>query len=123
MVCERDKQTVRDALMEMRGSFKREDSAATLESYEQVREAFKGERALRLEATCLAARALVAQKDRAEAHALLKPVASVKYAKAGHYEFLARAFLDLRQHRQSLEATIPATLPLSRFGVQGLKAR
>jgi len=56
---------------------------------------------MRVEATCLAARALVARKERPAARALLKPLLNEDYTKPIHYDFLAHAFLDLRNYREA----------------------
>ena len=97
------KEVVKNSLAELREAFERRDWAETLAMYEQLRD-IKGQRAVRLEATCLVARALVAQKDRSSARALLRSVAETEYSKPVHYVFLARAFLDLMQFKQAARA-------------------
>ena len=87
-------------LVEMREAFDRREWDRTLEIYGRLREVFVGQRNLRVEGTCLAARALVARNDRAAARSLLKPIGTSEYTKAIHYHFLAHAFLDLRSYRE-----------------------
>ena len=77
----------------MRDAFERRDWAETLAGYEQIRLLLKGRRSLRIEATCLAARAFTAQKDRSRARALIKPLADGEYTRAVHCDALAHAFL------------------------------
>jgi len=52
----------------------------------------------------LAARALVGAKDRSAARSLLKPLKIEGYKKPVHYEFLARAYLDIKQYKNAAEA-------------------
>lgn len=93
-----DKQMLRGEMLKIREAFRREDWTATLDAHERLREQLRRERALRLEATCLAVRALAAQKNRAAARALLETVVASTYSKSSHYEFIARAYLDLKQY-------------------------
>jgi len=88
---------------EMRDSFARSDWDQMTRVYEQISE-IKTDRAVRLEATCLAVRALVSAKQRSAARSLLKSVANNHYKKPVHYEFLARAHLDLKQYKAAAEA-------------------
>lgn len=88
---------------EMRAAFARGDWALTTSTYEQAREA-KLDRATNLEATCLAVRSLAAVDERAEARKLLRRVSQAPYKKAIHYEFLARAFLDLKRYQEAAAA-------------------
>lgn len=97
------KEVVKNSLALLREAFERRDWTETLATYEQLRD-IKGQRAVRLEATCLAARALAAQKDRSGARALLTTVAGMEYSKPVHYVFLAHAFLDLMQLKQAAMA-------------------
>lgn len=90
-------------MAEMRQSFDRGDWSATSKTYEQVA-GMKTDRALRLEAACLAARALAAVKQRSGARQILKRVEKAEYKKPTHYEFLARAYLDLKQYKNAAEA-------------------
>lgn len=90
-------------VQKMRESFARNDWDGTAETYGQFAE-IKPARAVRLEATCLAARALSAAKQRSAARQLLKTVASGEHRKPVHYEFLARAYLDLKQYKQAAGA-------------------
>jgi hypothetical protein len=88
---------------EMRAAFTRGDWDATTSTYEQM-EGIKTERAVSLEATCLAVRALVAAKERAAARQLLTRVSTAQYRKPAHYEFLARAYLDLKRYKEAAAA-------------------
>jgi predicted Zn-dependent protease len=90
-------------LGEMRESFARGDWDKTTSAYEQIM-GIETDRATRLEATCLAARALVAVKHRSAARHLIRTVAKREYKKPSHYEFLARAYLDLKQFKEAAEA-------------------
>ena len=100
MIDDAQKQMSRDLLIEMRDAFARRDWEATLNVYWRLRDMFAGQRNLRVEATCLAARAMVGQGDRPGARALLKPVGTSEYTKAVHYDFLAHAFLDLKNYKE-----------------------
>lgn len=93
----------RQLIGELRQSFARGDWDETTRTYEQIA-SLKTDRAVRLEATCLAARALVAVQQRSAARHLLKMVAEGEYKKPAHYEFLARAYLDLKQYKGAAEA-------------------
>jgi hypothetical protein len=88
-------------IVDMREAFERREWTEALTSYEQLRPLLKGRRSVRIEATCLAARALTAQKDRSRARALLKPLAEGEYTRAIHCDALAHAFLDLRNYREA----------------------
>ena len=88
-------------IVEMREAFERRDWSEAVAGYEQLRPLLKGRRSVRIEATCLAARALTAQKDRSRARALIKPLADGEYTKAIHCDALAHAFLDLRNYREA----------------------
>lgn len=88
---------------ELRQSFARGDWDETTRTYEQIA-TMKTDRAVRLEATCLAVRALVAVQQRSAARHLLRIVAKGDYRKPAHYEFLARAYLDLKQYKGAAEA-------------------
>jgi uncharacterized protein HemY len=88
---------------EMRAAFTRGDWDETTSTYEQM-EGIKTERAVNLEATCLAVRALVAAKERAAARHLLTKVSTAQYKKPTHYEFLARAYLDLKRYKEAAVA-------------------
>jgi hypothetical protein len=45
-----------------------------------------------------------AAKERGAARQLLTPVASGQYRKPAHYEFLARAYLDLKKYKDAAAA-------------------
>lgn len=103
MAMEDQKEIMKRRLEEMRASFDQRDWDKTLSTYELAGE-MKADRALRLEATCLAARALSAVKQRPAARSLLRRLGESTYKKAVHYEFLARAYLDLKQYKKAAEA-------------------
>ncbi len=88
---------------EMRAAYTRGDWDGTTAAYEQM-EGIKTDRAINLEATCLAVRALVAAKERGAARKLLARVETAQYKKPAHYEFLARAFLDLKRYKDAAAA-------------------
>ncbi|WP_428679832.1 hypothetical protein [Reyranella sp.] len=90
-------------IREIRSSFARADWDGVSSLYERIA-GIKTDRALRLEATCLAVRALAAVNQRSAARHLLKSVAANDYRKPTHYEFLARAHLDLKQYKGASEA-------------------
>jgi len=92
------------ATEEMRSAFVRGDWDVVVDLFEGISDEFKGARQLRLEATCLAARAWAALNDRSKARALIQPLAKAEYKKPIHYEFLARAFLDLKQYEAAARA-------------------
>ena len=87
-------------LAKMRAAFTLGDWGGTTHTYEQM-EGIKTDRATRLEAACLAARALVATNERPAARKLLARVVTSQYKKPAHYEFLARAHLDLKQYKDA----------------------
>lgn len=103
VVKEEQKEVMKRLVGEMRESFDQRDWDKTLSTYEQVAE-LKADRALRLEATCLAVRALSAAKQRPAARSLLRRLGDSTYKKPVHYEFLARAYLDLKQYKKAAEA-------------------
>lgn len=90
-------------IVEMRASFSRSDWDGTTRIYERIA-GMKTDRGLRLEATCLAARTLVAIQQRSAARQLLATVATGEYKKPPHYEYLARAYLDLKQYKDAAAA-------------------
>lgn len=103
MPSEEQKSFARDVLAKMRLAFEAQDWDQTVLAYRQFTEV-QGDRASRVEATCMAARALAAAKDRSAARALLKPLKIEGYKKPVHYEFLARAYLDIKQYKKAAEA-------------------
>lgn len=94
-------------IAEMRAAFTRGDWDATAGAYEKI-EGIKTDRATKLEAACLAARALAGAKERAAARQILRRVAVSEYKKPAHYEFLARAHLDLKQYKEAGAACMRA---------------
>jgi len=97
-------EVIRSTIVELRAIFEARDWAGTVELYERTRGILKVQRAVRLEAACLASRAAAAQKNRSVARAILRTVAGATYSKSTHYVFLARAFLDLMQLQEAAEA-------------------
>ncbi len=87
----------------MRAAFAGADGNKTTSIFEQM-EAIKVDRELNLEATCLAARTLIAMKQRAAACVLLTRVEAAQYRKLVHYEFLARAYIDLKRYKDAAKA-------------------
>lgn len=87
----------------MRESFGRGDRDGTISTYKQISR-IKTDRATKLEATCLAARTLVIAKDRTTARRLVESVSNGEYKRPAHYEFLARAHLDLKQYKEAATA-------------------
>jgi len=87
-------------LIAMREAFLRRDFDGTLSVFEQLTATGKVPRNTRIEATCLAARALTRRKERPAARALLKPLLAEEYSKPVHYDFLAHALLDLRNYKE-----------------------
>lgn len=100
---EEDKRPEGRLIGEMRALFARGDWDKVTGIYEQM-SAMKTDRSIRLEATCLAVRALAAINQRSAARQLLRTVMGNEYKKAAHYEFLARAHLDLKQYKGASEA-------------------
>lgn len=94
---------VQGLVEEMRTAFDQRDWDKALTIYERVSD-MRGTRALRLEASCLAARAFAAAKQRSAARAVLRKLSTESYRKPVHYEFLARAYLDLKQYKNAAEA-------------------
>ena len=88
-------------LKSMREAFSISQFDGVVAAHEQLGTLAKVPRHVRLEATCLAARAFIAQKDRSRARALLKEAAAEQYSKPIHYDFLAHAFLDLRNYEEA----------------------
>ena len=103
MATENQRDLAEHLVGEMRASFDQRDWDKTLATYERVAD-MKVDRALRLEATCLAIRAFSAAKQRSAARGLLRKVSTGTYKKPVHYEFLARAYLDLKQYKNAAEA-------------------
>src|SRR5262245_12910141 len=64
----------------------------------------KPDRAKRLEVTCLTVRALTRNGQRRRARELIKELDGKVYKKPVHYEFLAYAYLELRQYHHAASA-------------------
>ncbi len=91
-----------DLLAELRSAFEKGNWQETQAVYEKMQGPMKRSQNLRVEATCLAARARTARKERSAARAMLKRIGSEVYPKATHYDFLAHAFLDLRNYDEAI---------------------
>jgi hypothetical protein len=76
------------------------DWRKTLTIHEKMADIVKRRQCGRVEATSLAARALVAWRERNAARALLKRIEDEEFPKKVHYDFLARAFMDLRNYNE-----------------------
>lgn len=87
-------------LRELREAFASGAWGKTQAIYETMPDIVKRKRNIRVEATCLVARALEAQKDRGAARALLKQIGKEEFPKAIHYDFLARAYMDIRNYKE-----------------------
>lgn len=94
------KELEQDLLVQLRTAFAAGDWQKTKEIHDSMREFVKNKASIRVEATSLLARALAAQKDRSGARSLLKKIGEEEYPKAVHYDFLARAYLDVRNYRE-----------------------
>lgn len=90
-----------ELLSAMREAFARNDFQQTLAAFQRLSDMGRMRRSLRVETTCLAARAHIARQERPAARALLRPLLDVTYTKVVHYDFLAHAFLDLRNYREA----------------------
>ena len=93
-----------ELLLEIRAAFDSGDWKRTVSIYEDARNRLRPDRGLRVEAGCLAARAHIATGERSAARLILRSLGGGEYPKAVHYEFLARAFLDLKQYKDAAEA-------------------
>lgn len=102
-MAELDKQSeLRRRLLEsQRQAFQNAEWDETAALHKELEKLGKLPVAIRVEAACLAARALATVKDRAKARAVLQTVARREYRKAVHYEFLVRAFLDLKNYDEA----------------------
>lgn len=94
------KEIEQDLLVQLRTAFAAGDWQKTKQIYDSMQEFVKKKASIRVEATSLYARALAAQKDRSGARALLKKIGDEEYPKAVHYDFLARAYLDVRNYKE-----------------------
>jgi len=88
----------------MRLAFAKGDWKETSALYGKRASEVQSTRSLRLEAACLAVRALIATKQRSEARLILKRVSAGSYKKPVHYEFLAKAYLDMKQYKEAAAA-------------------
>jgi uncharacterized protein HemY len=94
------KEMEQDLLVQLRAAFAAGDWQKTRAIHDSMQDFLKKKASARVEATSLLARSLVAQKDRSGARALLKRIGDTEYPKAIHYDFLARAYLDVRNYKE-----------------------
>ncbi|CAN5198447.1 hypothetical protein BH10PSE6_BH10PSE6_38710 [soil metagenome] len=87
-------------LRELREAFASGAWGKTQAIYETMSDIVKRKRNIRVEATCLVSRALMAQNDRTAARNLLKRIGGEEFSKPIHYDFLARAYLDIRNYKE-----------------------
>jgi hypothetical protein len=91
------------SVADMRASFQSGNWKDTLSLYQDFK-TIKIGKGLRVEAACLAVRALAAAGDQRSAKEILKEFYDIEYSKARHYVFLARACLDTKQYRFAAHA-------------------
>lgn len=94
------KELEQDLLVQLRTAFAAGDWQKTQAICDSMQDLVKKKASIRVEATSLLVRALAAQKDRSGARALLKKIAGEEYPKAVHYDFLARAYLDVKNYKE-----------------------
>src|SRR5437867_34692 len=92
-----------EVLAQMRSAFDAGEWPKTLSLCQQLLKMNPG-RARRLEGRCLAVRALARNGQRREARELAKELDSKSYKKPVHYEFLAFAYLELKQYENAAKA-------------------
>jgi hypothetical protein len=92
-----------ELLAQMRDAFHAGRWGETLSLCQQLVKMNPG-RARRLEGRCLAVRALARNGQRREARDLVKELDSKVYKKPVHYEFLAYAYLELKQYQNAAKA-------------------
>ena len=97
MTKEQLQEVARMSAGEIREAFQSEDWDRTVALYKKFMK-LRASAALRLEMGCLAARALAAAGNRRTAREVLKELGDSEYTKSLHYEFLARAYLDLKEY-------------------------
>jgi hypothetical protein len=104
----------RDNLLKtMREAFLRQDWAGTLTTYEQFNDIKAVRTGIRIEAMCLAARALAASGDRRAAKDILFPLAKRDFPAHRFYGHVARALLDLPDYERAAQICARAASALS----------
>jgi hypothetical protein len=94
---EQQHEMARKSVADMRASFQSRNWNETLSIHEKFKDLRSG-KGLRVEAACLAVRALVAMDDRRSAKEILNTLYDAEYHKAAHYVALAYACLDMKQY-------------------------
>ena len=92
-----------ELLGQIRDAFVGGDWNKAISLFDRLRMA-KANRAQRVEATCLAVRALASSGQRRRARELIKDLDGKVYKKPVHYEFLAYAYLELKQYANAAKA-------------------
>lgn len=87
-------------LKQMRTAFDERRWEETVQLFDEVRSFGKLPRNARVEATCLAARAMVGMQNRPGARKLLSGIAVIEHTKAAPYAHLAQAYMDLKNYRE-----------------------
>lgn len=103
-----EQEYVRGLMQELRAAFANADWQTVPVLYERLVPAIGKDRGLRVEAGCIAARALTAAKDRSRARSILRNLTGGTYRRPAHYEFLARAWLDLKNYEEAAKACLQA---------------
>lgn len=87
-------------LTRMRAAFGERRWDETVELFGELGEYRKVPRNARVEATCLAARAMIGLQNRPAARKLLGTLAGIELNKAAPYAHLAQAYMDLKNYRE-----------------------
>ncbi len=90
-------------LADMRAAAEPQDWGKTLTIYEGFL-TLKVNASARVEAGCLAARGMAATGERRAAREIMEILGREEYRRAVHYEFLAKAYLDLKQYANAAQA-------------------
>jgi len=92
-----------EKLAQMRRAFDAREWMEAISLFQELL-ATKPNRGQRVEATCLAARAIATTGQRRRARELIKELDGKAFKKPVHYEFLAYAYLDLKQYENAGKA-------------------
>jgi hypothetical protein len=103
-----DQDYAKTVMQELRAAFSNADWQTVPVLYERLVPSIGKDRGLRVEAGCLAARALTASKERSRARSILRNLTEGTYRRPAHYEFLARAWLDLKNYEEAAKACLNA---------------
>jgi hypothetical protein len=93
----------RDVLVQMRAAHAKQEWEAVGALYGTLSQTKPG-RGILAEAGYMAVSAAVASKNKRAGRKVLAALLELEYPKAVHYEFLARACLDLKQYGNALQA-------------------